>query len=318
MLRTPLALALLAFVGCSSAHSTTGTSSPPPDNTQPPPDNTLAPPASGYQITTPDFTINPGEEKYMCFYTTLPNADALGVKSYKSKMTPGSHHMIVFTTTTPVQPDGMLVECGGGVPMDKNGLPAVWGYGAQQPDQELAMPDGVGVTMPAHTPVIVNMHYLNVTQSALVVHVAVNIETWAAGTTYTQASAYITFDTNIDVPAHGTQTVNGSCAVDPSLKFFALSTHSHKHTTLDTVGDGASTLVTTTDWEHPAFAYSPKAPFMQFSTGKLGYSCTYKNDSDANVTVGESANTNEMCMAIGYAFPKTGPTWCFDGKVYNL
>ena len=48
---------------------------------------------------------------------------------------------------------------------------------------------------------------------------------------------------------------------------------------------------------------------------RLSYRCDYANDTDAPIEDGESAATNEMCMAIGYYLPSQGKnTWCFGSS----
>ena len=85
-------------------------------------------------IDTPSFTLQPGEEKFYCYYTTLPNAEAAGIYHLSSSMTPGSHHMIVLKTMTPSQPDGTFAECQN-FGMGAGGLTdiPVWLYAAQDP-----------------------------------------------------------------------------------------------------------------------------------------------------------------------------------------
>ena len=56
-------------------------------------------------------------------------------------------------------------------------------------------------------------------------------------------------------------------------------------------------------------------PFYTFTSGTLTYECTYTNNGDnANSTIvsGPSAQTNEMCMGVGYFFPATGPRFCLN------
>jgi hypothetical protein len=194
------------------------------------------------------------------------------------------------------------------------GTPPVWAYGTQQPEGRLEMPSGVGVVLKAHQPLIVNMHYVNPGTEALKVQVKVNVETFAKGETYIPAAAFVTYNTAINIPPNGTQTVQGDCDVPTGAKFFALTTHSHKYTTKAAVNDADKVVLTTEDWGHPtqsAFA----TPFLQFASGKLSYHCDYMNTSSETVTTGESAVKNEMCMAIGYYFPATETKLCVNSAV---
>jgi hypothetical protein len=89
-----------------------------------------------------------------------------------------------------------------------------------------------------------------------------------------------------------------------------MSTHSHRFTTEDKVYDGTSMLVDTTDWNHPTITTWNPAPYYQFSSGMLTYTCSYSNSTSSAVQQGQSAQTNEMCMAVGYFFPATTPKIC--------
>ena len=59
-----------------------------------------------------------------------------------------------------------------------------------------------------------------------------------------------------------------------------------------------------TDWEHPGIGYWTAPDFLTMKSGdSFTYGCSYQNDDDVTVTVGETAASNEMCMAVGYYFP---------------
>ena len=55
--------------------------------------------------------------------------------------------------------------------------------------------------------------------------------------------------------------------------------------------------------------------FYTFSTGKLTYECTYNNPTGATIKTGDSAQTDEMCMATGYYFPATKATICYGNNI---
>jgi hypothetical protein len=84
--------------------------------------------------------------------------------------------------------------------------------------------------------------------------------------------------------------------------------HTHKHATeadVNFISDGQTqNIVKTTDWESPdvGLFYAPN--FLTIKQGdSFTYSCSYSNTTSTAVTVGETAASNEMCMAIGYYFP---------------
>ncbi|MGO9835323.1 MAG: hypothetical protein ACLP1X_14010 [Polyangiaceae bacterium] len=284
------------------------------------PGNDLAAPATadGFQIATPanQIVVQPGQELFLCYYRTLPNTAEVDVGAFQSWMTPGSsHHFIAYQVgpgsstqegyTFPSQPDGTLESCnfGGGT----------WMYATSLAGEviEMDMPAGVGLPLPASAQVMLNMHFINPTATPAYPQVKMNI-VYAKDIQY-KAEAMVSFNTSINVPpatatGPGTQTVSGTCTATTGSKFFAMTTHTHKHgvdTKVNLVRDGQTTnLVNTTDWEHPDVAVWTAPDFLTTQAGdSFSYSCSYVNTGTSAVVVGETAATNEMCMAIGYYFP---------------
>jgi hypothetical protein len=305
MRRFPFVLPLV-LAACGH-HSDTGASSNPAKD--------------GYQIVTPEFTLQPGEEKFMCYFTSLPTSSPVGVTRYESHMTPGSHHMIVYATSTALAPDGTLQDCANGPAAEDSNAgakpePAVPAYASQQPDSVIELPRGVGVALRARQPLILNMHYINTTSASRTVHVELNIKTFAEGETFTPAAAFATYNTQISIPAKGTQIVQGNCALPDGAQFFMLTTHSHMYTQEARVSDGDATLVKTNDWQHPSV--EQWATPYTFHSGHLTYQCSYQNTTDGVISVGQSATKNEMCMAVGYFFPAPKATICVNSTVVPL
>jgi hypothetical protein len=276
----------------------------------------LEPPARGFQVRTPDLTIAAGEEVTYCYYTTLPVEAAAGVQRWESSMTPGSHHMILYLVDELPMPEGTLDDSGqcGFLAGD---FGTVWSYAAQEPDAEMALPDGVGMTVAARQPVVMQMHYLNASDTAVEAHVTLNGHTIEEGAPYDELHAYITYNDQIDIGPRQEGVAQGSCAVPAGARFLTLSTHSHRFTTRVQVMDGSAVLVDTDDWEHPAVATWLEAPYHQF-TGNLSYRCDYYNGSELTVRDGDSAETDEMCMAVGYFVGGDGPVGCLNSLAVPL
>jgi hypothetical protein len=272
-------------------------------------------------LESPEFTLNPGEELFKCFYTSVPIDAAINATKMRSQMSPGSHHFIVYTTTTAERPDGTFEDCSARQGATSITDAPVWLYATQDPQAEMAMPDGVAMPIAARQPLYFDMHYINATTNPMTVHVQLDFD-YAQGD-FQRAGAFVTYNTQISVPPMGTQTVHGDCTVPSDANFFILSTHSHKRT-LDAIaaknvnGTVGDPIVDTTDWEHAAVTRFPSNPFLQFAAGeKLHYECSYKNDTSMTITDGESAATNEMCMAVGYYFPATATSFCLNSTTLS-
>ncbi len=330
MRRSVLRLALAALTATTFACGG-GTSTSNPDAPVSGPDastaNDLPPPPAGqgFQLISPEITIAKGTEKTYCWYTTLPNAAMVGVKKWESRMTEGSHHLILYFTASAEQPDNTVTEDCGGIGGGGLNVP-VWTYSAQTADQEAQMPAGVGMTVAGSQHAYIQMHYLNTTDNDIKAHVTVNGWTIPEGTSYLPASAYVTYNTQINIPGGigMTAAAEGSCDVPAGVNFFTLSTHAHKRAVHTEVYDGTTSLFASDNWEHPgAVSWDPN--FRAFG-GKLKYHCDYVNDRAEAVGEGSSAEFNEMCMAVGYFFcpagggcaPATKPVFCLNSSVIPL
>jgi len=269
-------------------------------------------------------TIMPGEEITYCYYFRTPNTEDQVIAKWSSVMTPGSHHMIMYTTTTDTMPPGTLSSssCGG---FSAGNIPS-WTYSAQTPTNEAALPadDGNGLPLgqdiSAGTPAYFQMHYLNATDTPIQAHVTLDAEALPGGTAYTRTAPYVTYNASLSIPPGATDHVEAmTCSVPDGAKFWALSTHSHKQSVTTTVKDGTAAspqvAFTSTDWEHPDARTWMSAPFHTFTTNQLTYECTYDNigtNAATTVVSGPSAQTNEMCMAIGYYFPASKALICLN------
>ncbi len=276
------------------------------------PDGGLEVPDDGFQIVTPDIIVEAGQEITYCYYTTVDIDTAMGVKRWASEMTNGSHHMIVYFTDSAYAADGTYDECtsngSGGFDVP------VWTYAAQNQVAEMAMPEGVGMRVEAQQHLYIQMHYLNATLEAMPVHVTLNAEAYAPGEDYVRAAAYVTYNTEINLAPGETATFGGECAVPADSKFFTLSTHAHKRATRTEVHDGTAMVFASDDWEEPGTT-DWLANNYEFSSGSLTYSCTFTNYESFQVGEGDSAATDEMCMAVGYFYPATGPKFCLNSLV---
>jgi len=315
-MRTTGFLASLCLMACGgSGDSTDGT--PNPDA------NDIDPPARGFQIVTPDIDLGPGAEKTFCYYFRTPNTESFAINKWVSKMTPGSHHLIMFTTgTVDKQPPGTVSEAGCGFGGSASNVPN-WTYSAQTPDQNMQLPtdDGTGkalaIEIPPNTAGFVQMHYFNASDQAIKAHVTINAEALAAGTAFTKTAAFITYNSAINIPAGATndvetQTIQTTAPGFPQgAKFWLMSTHAHKQAIKTEILDGTSMVFSSTEWEHPGAKTWMSTPFYSFTSG-ITYRCTYNNSSGRTITSGDSAATDEMCMASGYYFPATKSIQCLN------
>jgi hypothetical protein len=289
----------------------------------------IDPPARGFQVVSKEIVIDAGQEITYCYYFRTPNTEPMAIHKWKSLMSPGSHHMIMFTTANDLMPPGTVSaqNCGFGGSGSLSARP-VWTYAAQTVDNEIVLPEDDGGGKPLaqviqpNTPGFFQMHYLNATDDPITVHVTLNAEALEASDVYTQTAAYVTYNAGLSIPPTppgGDPTVaSKTCTTPANTKFWLMSTHAHKQAVKTEVKNGmpASTNVafSSENWEHPGAQTWMQMPFYSFDDAsgpnKLTYECSYVNPTNRTITSGDSAQTDEMCMATGYMFPASAPTFC--------
>lgn len=265
-----------------------------------------------FEVTSSDVVLQPGEETTKCFYFHTTNTEAVQVAKWVSDMTMGSHHMIAFSSLNTQPADGTVDDCDGAdapVPI----------FGTQVPHEELDFPDDDGFGLPLAQTIMPNtagflqMHYLNTTDEPLTAHVTLSAYGLPAGTEFTRTDLFATYNNDIAIPPGATNyKVSATCDVFDK-KFWQMSSHSHKQSIATAIFDGTTPVFTSTNWEHPGAERWDVPTFYQFQGTSITWECTYDNTGDNAtriVTSGQSARTNEMCMATGYYFPAVGPRGC--------
>ena len=282
-----------------------------------------------FEAQSTDIQLAPGQEVTYCYYFHTSNTTPVAINKWVSDMTPGSHHMIFFTGGNHADGLDMSNDCGLGTGTNVNNTP-IWEYASQQPHQEVDLPadDGNGKPLAQliqpNTPGQIQMHYLNATDQTLTAHVHLAAYALPTNAAYTQTDAYITYNQDISIPPNAMNlAISASCPVPSGVKFWSMSTHSHKQSVGTQVMDGTNMIFQSTDWEHPGQKVWDSNPFYTFTQPNLTWTCTYTNTGDNStrtVTAGPSAQTNEMCMAVGYFFPSTGPKFGlqYNGTCYSL
>jgi hypothetical protein len=318
---TILFASILALVGCQKSDGNNGDDDAPDANGSGSGSGTD--PGAAFTIQSTDITIAAGDEETYCYWFKTPNTSAIAVNKWVSDMTPGSHHMIFFAggTFPSNLPNGgvdMSNSCGFSASGGTNNQPQ-WTFASQSQhlEEDLPADDGggkpVAQLIQPGTVGAFQMHYLNATDGPLTVHVRLSAFALPDAIAYTRTDAYVTYQYQISIPPGATGVkVPGSCMVPPGVKFWTVSTHAHKQAVDTEVSDGSTMLFDATDWEHPGSHNWMSTPFYTF-TGNLNWQCTYDNTGDnksSTIMQGQSAQTNEMCMATGYFFPATGPKFC--------
>lgn len=266
------------------------------------------------QIKPPAVDLAPLEEATYCFYFRTSNTSDLVIRKWDSVLPPGAHDATVYLTNTDLEKPNTLSARPCGIKTNGNSLR--WVYAAQDtgdPKNALVFPDDdgegnhVGFPLAASRSGFVQIHFVNPNNAPLSAQIEINAYTYHDNKLVTPAGAFMTYNTAIDLAtgsptAPTTGTVSGNCKVRADWKFFAMATHTYRQGVESKILDGATALVTTSNWERAGMTtWGPE--FYSFKGGSLSYQCAFKNVSNRRIVTGDTAATDETCMAIGYFFP---------------
>jgi hypothetical protein len=318
-MRSCLGFVIATIAACSSSPGTYGTGPGGPN----PPDSGIAVSAPAFEIASPSIDVQPNTQVTFCYFFHTSNTDELHIKKWASKLGPGVAQMVLFLTQSDLQTPGTLTtdQCGiNSMSPGPNG--PIWTYSAESAesaDASMTLPDDDGTgthTAVAQTVVagqsgFLQLQLANTTQQVIHATATLDATAYVDGTQVTMAAPFLINNPVISLPSAPspnmptTDTVTGSCPVDPTAKFYFLSTQTFNLGTRAFIKDGSSDqmLVDTTNWANPDHKEAP--PVLSFSSGQMAYGCNFSNPTSRTVESGDGPATGEMCAVYGFYFPAT-------------
>jgi hypothetical protein len=256
-------------------------------------------------LTMTQFTVAPGGEVFYCQNFANPWGKQVDIKTYSLDMGVGSHHMFAFYASGAT--NGALAMCPSG------GLTfGAFTFSAQSPTATVTYPATVGATLPSGTGFQMMVHYLNTTSSTITSSVKLtmyiakpNVVTNHAGSLFLN-QATMTVAASCTAPTGCNST--SSYTLTQDVYILTADSHMHKYATnfVATTSTGL-TLFTTTQWQEPApQVYSP--PLHLASGTTITWTCNDVNTTGQELTFGESANTNVMCISSNIFYPVSDVT----------
>jgi len=241
------------------------------------------------------FDIPPGGEMFRCQNFDNPYRRDVAVLSSEAFMTVGSHHMFLFLEQTPGAL-GPLFECSGlsfGTSI----------HTAQKSESRIDYPPGVGMIVPGTNGFQIMVHYLNTSTELIHAVVAVTLHATDPSNVRIHASQIFANTISVNIPARSKGTVKHSCGIPTDVNLFTAVSHMHSHGVhyVARSSDG-QLLYETKDWAEPEpWRFTPPRLLRAGST--IDITCDYDNQTDQDLTFGESAATNEMCIFVGGYYP---------------
>jgi hypothetical protein len=295
-------VSIATFVcACSSGNTgnegaTMGDAGPPND-----PDTDYS--AAPITLTMSTFKVEPGAEVFYCQNFANPWGKQVDIKTYSLDMGTGSHHMFAFYASGAT--DGALAPCPNG------GLTfGAFTFSAQSPKLAVTYPESVGATLPSGTGFQLMVHYLNTTASEITS--SVNLTMYVAKpTVVTQhAGALFLNQATILVSPSCTSGCESTATytLPQDVNILSADSHMHKYATnfVATTSTGL-TLFQTNQWQEPP----PKvySPALHLASGtSITWTCTDVNTTGQELTFGESARTNVMCISSNIFYPVSDVT----------
>jgi hypothetical protein len=252
-------------------------------------------------ISMTPFTVAAGAEVYYCQNFANPWGKQVDIKTYSLNMSKGSHHMFAFYQTDATN--------GTNAPCPSGGLTfAPFTFSAQQPTAVVTYPATVGATLPSSLGFQINAHYINTGASDITATVSLTMWVAKPNVVTNHAGALFLNQAAMTVAASCT-TATGGCQSSSSYTLpqdvYILTADSHMHqfaTNFIATTSTGVTLFQTTQWaEPPAQVYSP--PLMLPAGTTITWTCTDVNNTGAELTFGEHAATNVMCISSNIFYP---------------
>jgi hypothetical protein len=293
------------------------------------------------------FLLPAGGEIENCTYAITPNETAVYVKSYRGRMRPNSHHLILRT-------DDAAPWVENDIPQDCDFTQLVggrWLVGSQDPQIDIAVGGGLlgsarGDTVPEpgdpdyqlgqridpHTKVQIDMHYTNPTNETILREAWVWFDYVDEAHVDNLVDMITFFQGSIDVQPQQSFTTQRAACVAPTDRYVGLITgHAHGALTRFSVwhqptGGAQSLVYETYDWEEPgnlfyrdglqnpvanpqALTHGGSSGYLFVKAGEaLTFECEYFNTTDAPLSLGEKAG-DEMCNVFGMYYPTDGNIW---------
>jgi len=255
-------------------------------------------PPAWASIIESGWTLQPGQEKYFCASKTVSEDVYIG--GFRPIAPLGTHHTLL-TFGPPKGADNPGSDCGPGTES------AQWIYASGVGTNEMKMPSGVGVKIPAGQQVHVNLHLFNTSDQVLSGNSGVEILALDAGAVVNEAEIFLPGPLPFTIPNGASQQITGNCTLQNNQHFVALFPHMHqlgRHFKTEIVhADQSVTVLYDGDYSFSDQTYKMLDNMEVAYDDHIRTTCTYDNLTGAPVPFGNSS-TQEMCVSMFIRYPR--------------
>ncbi len=242
----------------------------------------------------------PGTEIQQCHVFKLDNADPVELDRITVQFAAGSHHVHIYRSDTPVPDD--VSDCWQAIDWTRWHLVV----GAQTKPLDWGLPPGRTVPLEAHQQLLVQVHWLNVTNAPI----DGEIELAFHETTQSSAHVGVVFGINKQtaMQPHERKVVRQWCPMPSGAHVLALMGHFHglgQRYTIDERREGDATgsqIYDALDEQTFQFKVFDEPPPIPDGDG-LQFECDFFNHTDIPITWGADTKRAEHCNMVAYYYP---------------
>jgi hypothetical protein len=264
----------------------------------------------GLEVVLPEIEIAASGERMLCSYVRLPGETDLWVRGFRGVQEPGGHHLAGFLVAPGYEVvDGSVEDCTDPAAMVEL-RPLLTGTA----DNQLELPDGFAVRVPAGALLAFQSHYVNA--SAESIFVRDRVEIWISpDATPTPVANFATALIDFEIPPQQTHTETYRCLSPSALDVFIAFGHMHEYGAAISIEAGPANdrtvIYDVPEWtaEHrdePPLAEWPVASPLHFAANEpIDVTCTWQSTAAEPLRFPQ-----EMCAAVFWIFPAEEPLTC--------
>lgn len=237
--------------------------------------------------------IPPGVERTECVKLPLDNQQPAMIRSIRTELGTGSHHMIITRASGSPEPNPR--------PCNAFGVAGDTLFIAEKPEADLRYPAGAGLRVEAQALIGIEIHYINVSDAEIELTGTVEFELAPVDSGLREVALLFTGDLALTLPPMTPTTVHSFHGVPSGAEIFGLTSHTHQYGTYAAIRRASSPGDMSGELLHEALVWSEPPldtfdpPLVLEANEGLMLTCEYFNTTDQTVNFGTSAY-DEMCF----------------------
>lgn len=261
-------------------------------------------------MTSPELSIEPGAEKMLCWYQTLPSDDDVWVTKFEGAQGPGGHHVVAFTTFEK-QPDGTVQDC-----TNANAKMELWRLVIAAPvGNRYELPPGYGLRIPGGTQLMFQSHYINATKTTLKTKDTIRFTKSPNGPKLTPTAPFTSSVLKYTVEPKTATSIKYECVLDRPMKIFLAMGHMHENGKSIRIEAGPRAtpreIYRVDAWEPsfrdqaPASEWPLDKPLLLEKGDIYRVSCDWQSTAELPLKF-----PSEMCASLAFFYPASEPAVC--------